>query len=86
MADREFDKINALKRIMDTLDGRDFLYQFLIDSCGIDCTVGIPNNQKDDYRQGIMKPGIDLFNLLIYHCHDKFNLMISEQKIRSNHD
>ena len=84
MADnREFDKINELKRIMKTVDGRDFLYQFLTDSCGVDLLSGIPSNQKDDFKQGIIKPAIDLFNLIVYHCHDEFLIMLDEQRLRA---
>ena len=83
MEDREFDKINELKRIMKTVDGRDFLYQFIADSCGVDYMVGIPSGQKDDYKQGIIKPAIDLFNLIVYHCHDEFLIMLNEQKMRA---
>lgn len=83
MADREFDKINELKRIMKTVDGRDFLYQFVADSCGVDLSSGIPSTQKDDYKQGIMKPAIDLFNLMVYHCYQDFLTMLEEQKLRA---
>lgn len=83
MEDREFDKINELKRIMNTVDGRDFLYQFIADSCGVDFMSGIPSTQKDDFKQGIVKPAIDLFNLMVYHCYDKFLIMLDEQKLRA---
>jgi hypothetical protein len=83
MDNREFDKINELKRIMKTVDGRDFIFQFLADSCGVDLSVGIPSTQKDDFRQGMMKPAIDLFNLIVYHCYNDFLTMLSEQKLRA---
>ena len=84
MADnREFDKVNELKRIMNTVDGRDFLYQFMTDSCGVDFCSGIPSNQKDDFKQGMVKPAIDLFNLMVYHCYDKFKIMLDEQRLRA---
>ena len=82
MADRELDKINELKRIMNTVDGRDFLFQFISDSCGVDFSAGIPSAHIDDYKQGLYKPAIDLFNLMIYNCYDNFIKMISEQKLR----
>lgn len=83
MDNREFDKINELKRIMKTVDGRDFLFQFMTDSCGVDFSVGIPSTQKDDYKQGMMKPAIDLFNLLVYHCYKDFLTMLDEQRLRA---
>lgn len=83
MEDRELDKINELKRIMNTVDGRDFLYQFIADSCGVDFMSGIPSAQKDDFKQGIVKPAIDLFNLMVYHCYDKFLIMLDEQRLRA---
>lgn len=79
----EDDKINELKRLMNTIDGRDFIYNFFADSCGVDFAVGIPSNFKDEYTQGLRKPAVDMFNLLIYHCYDKFKLMLDEQKIRA---
>ena len=80
---REFDKINELKRIMKTVDGRDFLYQFMADSCGVDLLSGIPSTQRDDFRQGIMKPAIDLFNLIVYYCYNDFLIMLDEQRLRA---
>ena len=80
---REFDKINELNRIMKTVDGRDFLYQFMADSCGVDLLSGIPSTQKDDFRQGIMKPAIDLFNLIVYYCYNDFLIMLDEQRLRA---
>lgn len=86
MADREFDKVNELKRIMNTVDGRDFLFQFIADSCGVDFSVGLPSNIKDDFQQGKVKPAIDLFNLMVYNCYDKFLIMIQEQKQRGENN
>lgn len=84
MDNRELDKINELKRIMNTVDGRDFIYQFISDSCGVDFLSGIPSNFKDEYTQGLRKPAIDMFNLLVYYCYDKFLIMLNEQKLRIN--
>lgn len=81
--DREIDKINELKRIMKTVDGRDFIYQFFNDSCGVDFSVGIPSVFKGEYNQGILKPAIDIYNLLVYHCYNDFKLMLDEQSQRA---
>lgn len=86
MADRELDKINELKRIMKTVDGRDFIYQFFADSCGVDFLLGIPTSFKDEYTQGIRKPALDIFNLLVYYCRDDFETMLSEQRLRANNE
>lgn len=76
-------QINELIRIMSTVDGRDFLYSFVLSSCGVDYTVGVPSGVRGDYDVGVKKPAIDLFNLLVYHCPDKFKLMLEEQNQRS---
>lgn len=76
-------QINELIRIMGTVDGRDFLYNFALLHCGVDFANGIPSNVKSDFEMGSRKPAIDLFNLLVYHCYDKFKLMLDEQKQRS---
>lgn len=86
MADRELDKINELKRIMKTVDGRDFIYQFFSDSCGVDFLNGLPSTLKDEYTQGIRKPAIDIFNLLVYNCYEDFKIMLSEQKMRAQNE
>ena len=80
---RDEEKINELKRIMATVDGRDFIYQFFLDSCGVDFAVGIPSVFKNEYNQGIIKPAIDMMNLLVYNCYENFMLMIKEQSLRS---
>lgn len=76
------DNIEELKRILDTVDGRDFLFNFILDSCGVDYTVGIPSKKCDDFEAGRKKPAIDLFNIMNYHCHEKFVIMINEQRQR----
>ena len=67
---------------MGTVDGRDFIYNFFLDSCGVDFAVGIPSGIKNEYDIGVKKPAIDLFNLMIYHCPEKFKLMLDEQDRR----
>jgi hypothetical protein len=67
---------------MKTIDGRDFLYNFVLDSCGVDFAIGIPSGVRGEYENGVRKPAIDLFNLLIYNCHEDFNLMLDEQRRR----
>lgn len=67
---------------MDTVDGRDFIYNFIMESCGVDYSIGIPSTLKTEYDMGNKKPAIDLFNLLVYNCHDKFKLMLDEQERR----
>lgn len=79
----EEQQINELIRIMGTVDGRDFLYNFALLYCGVDYANGVPSNVRGDYETGVRKPAIDLFNLLVYHCYDKFKLMLDEQKQRS---
>lgn len=69
---------------MGTADGRDFLYNFVLLHCGVDFANGIPSNVKSDFEMGSRKPAIDLFNLLVYHCYDKFKLMLDEQDMRRN--
>lgn len=80
--DRHEEMVNELKRIMNTIDGRDFIYQFFLESCGVDFSEGIPSGRKDEYYSGVKKPAIDMFNLLVYNCYDKLILMINEQKNR----
>lgn len=75
-------QIGELQRIMNTIDGRDFLYNLVLESCGIDMAIGIPATQANDYTQGYRKVGIDIFNLLIYHCPEQFTKMLDEQKLR----
>lgn len=75
-------QIGELQRIMKTVDGRDFIYNFALESCGVDFAVGIPSITKNEYDIGIKKPAIDLFNLLIYHCYESFKLMLLEQEQR----
>ena len=82
--DRDDDIINELKRILQTYDGRDFIYNFFLSSCGVDFAVGYPVAHKDDYNEGVRKPAIDIMNMMIYHCHKEFEQMLNEQKIRSN--
>lgn len=84
--DRHEEMVNELKRIMNTVDGRDFIYQFFLESCGVDFSEGIPSGMKDPYFFGVKKPAIDMFNLLVYNCYDKFNLMNVEQKTRREGD
>lgn len=81
--DRELDKVNELKRIMKTIDGRDFIYQFFAESCGVDFLTGIPSNDVDDFKRGIRKPAIDIFNLMVYHCYEEFKQMLNEQSLRA---
>lgn len=75
-------QIGELQRIMNTIDGRDFLYNFALECCGVDFSLGVPSITKDEYLIGMQKPAIDLFNLLVYHCHEKFELMLAEQEMR----
>lgn len=75
-------KVEELKRLMNTVDGRDFIYNFFLDSCGVDFEVGIPSGIRDEYNVGVKKPAIDIFNLMVYHCPDKFKLMLDEQQMR----
>lgn len=70
---------------MNTIDGRDFLFQFISDSCGVDFSAGIPSTPVDEYKQGLRKPAIDLFNLMVYNCYENFLTMLSEQKLRDKH-
>lgn len=81
--DRQDDMINELRRLMNTIDGRDFIYQFFSMSCGIDFSVGIPSNNTDEFTRGVRKPAIDMFNLLVYNCYDKFKTMLDEQSLRA---
>lgn len=69
---------------MNTVDGRDFLYNFAMEFCGVDYDVGVPSLTKDEYLSGMQKPAIDLFNLLVYNCYDNFKLMLKEQEQRRN--
>ena len=75
-------QIATLQRLMRTIDGRDFVYSFILESCGVDYEVGIPSGVRGDYENGVRKPAIDLFNLLIYNCHEDFILMLDEQRRR----
>lgn len=77
-------QLNELKRIMGTVDGRDFIYNFVLSSCGVDYSTGIPSGLTSEYNLGMRKPAIDLFNLLVYHCNDNFGLMLKEQELRRN--
>jgi hypothetical protein len=77
-------QLNELKRIMGTVDGRDFIYNFALYSCGVDYSSGIPSGLASEYNSGVRKPAIDLFNLLVYHCYDNFKLMLQEQELRRN--
>ena len=72
-----------LHNIMNTMDGRCFIYHLLL-NCGIDALKGIPSNKADDYTQGQRKIGIDIFNKIYYNEGDRFREMISEQKNLSN--
>ena len=74
--------VEELKRIMSTVDGRDFLYNFFLTYCGVDLSVGVPSGVRNEYDAGVKKPAIDFFNLLVYHCHDKMILMNTEQEQR----
>lgn len=78
--------INELKRIMNTFDGRDFIYNFFLEKSGVDFQQGYPIGNKSEYEQGVRKTGIDMLNLLIYHCNDKMQIMLSEQKQKENSD
>ena len=75
-------QIGELQRVMNTIDGRDFIYNLVLESCGIDMAIGMPAGQATDYTQGMRKVGIDIFNLLVYHCHEQFVKMLDEQKQR----
>jgi hypothetical protein len=68
---------------MKTIDGRDFLYMFIADSCGVDFLSGIPSNNTDEFKMGQRKPAIDLFNLMVYHCYEDFKKMLDEQTLRA---
>jgi hypothetical protein len=72
-------QIGELQRIMNTVDGRDFFYNFFLESCGVDFSVGVPSGIRNEYDSGLKKPAIDFFNLLVYHCPEKFKLMLDEQ-------
>lgn len=82
--DRQEEILNELKRILQTVDGRDFVYNFFLTSCGVDFSQGIPTTKVDDYCAGARKPAIDILNMMIYHCHKEFEQMLSEQNIRRN--
>lgn len=69
---------------MGTVDGRYFIYNFALTYCGVDYAVGVPTNLKSEFELGVRKPAIDLFNLMVYHCPDKFKLMLDEQERRRN--
>lgn len=74
--------IGELQRIMSTVDGRDFLYNFFLTYCGVDFSVGVPSSVRNEYDVGVKKPAIDFFNLLVYHCPEKLVLMNTEQEQR----
>lgn len=74
--------IGELIRIMSTADGRDFLYNFFLSSCGVDFSVGVPSGVRNEYDVGVKKAAIDFFNLLVYHCPEKLKLMNTEQEQR----
>lgn len=80
--DREEEILNELKRILQTVDGRDFIYNFFLTSCGVDFAYGYPAVKVDDYTAGVKKPAIDILNMMIYHCGKEFEQMLKEQKIR----
>ena len=82
--DKNEELINELKRILQTVDGRDFFYNFFLLSCGVDFMAGYPSYQKDESNAGSQKPAIDIMNMMIYHCRKEFDTMINEQKLRSN--
>lgn len=75
-------QINEFIRLMDSIDGRDFFYNFCLVYCGVDLSVGIPSYRQSDYEQGVKKVAIDLFNLMFYNCPEKLDLMLQEQKMR----
>lgn len=77
----DFDR--ELHNIMNTIDGRCFIYH-LLSNCGIDVLSGIPSNKVDDFTLGQRKIGIDIFNKIYYNEGDRFREMISEQKSLSN--
>lgn len=80
--DREEEIINELKRVLQTIDGRDFIYNFFLTSCGIDFLQGVPSGKADEYITGVRKPAIDILNMMIYHCGKEFEQMLKEQRIR----
>lgn len=82
--DRQDEIVNELKRLLQTVDGRDFIFNFFLTSCGVDFTQGYPSTKTDEYNTGVRKPAIDILNMMIYHCHKEFEQMISEQQIRRN--
>lgn len=69
---------------MNTVDGRQFISDFLVDNCGVDPALGIPSRDDSEFNRGIRKPAIDLLNLLLYHCNESFLLMNKEQQSRRN--
>lgn len=75
-------QIGEFQRIMNTIDGRDFLYNFVLESCGVDLSAGIPNSTRNEFDAGTKKVAIDIFNLLVYHAHDNFKKMLLEQEQR----
>lgn len=75
-------QIGEFQRIMNTIDGRDFIYNFVLESCGVDLSSGIPNSTRNEFDAGTKKVAIDIFNLLVYHAHDNFKKMLLEQEQR----
>ena len=82
--DRQEEVVNELKRLLQTVDGRDFIYNFFLTSCGVDFAQGYPATKVDEYNTGVRKPAIDILNMMIYHCHKEFEQMVNEQQIRRN--
>ncbi|CAJ0778815.1 MULTISPECIES: hypothetical protein [Ralstonia] len=73
---REERRINALKQVMGSADGRLFMWEFL-SSCGL-FSVAFNGNSRDYFNLGQRNAGMPLFLDIQRHCMDQYLLMAKE--------
>ena len=79
---------NVFIRAMSNVDTREMLYNFFLESCGVDITKGIPSpmQPQTEYKQGLIKPAIDFINFMMYNNYEAYRLIVRDVKSRENID
>lgn len=73
---REARRVNGLKQIMGTADGRLWMWNFL-SQCGL-FSVQFNGNSKDYFSLGMRNAGMPIFSDIQKHCLDEYITMTKE--------
>jgi hypothetical protein len=75
---REEQRLNGLRQIMDSRDGRLWMWHFL-SRCGM-FTIDFNGNSRDYFNLGQRNAAMPIFSDIQQHCMDEYLLMVKESK------